>query len=133
MAQLVGMNIGDDIILEHLGAYAIAGNFEAYKQVVDVCSLNVEDDFWREIFSGQGATDDEIKFWITYQRRPLEVDDIGLIPLRLEHLFDLGLARADIDLSNVDAVIEMMEEDQGNAERIEKIRNDPKLPAQYKW
>ena len=75
---------------------------------------------WPEIFSGDDRN--EILFWLNTPLRRLHVMDLMVIKPEDDDLFQQGLLRPDLDLTDIDEVIENLQEQEQEEDDEEKRR-----------
>lgn len=75
---------------------------------------------WPEIFSGEDRN--EITFWLNTPLRRLNVMDLMVINTENNDLFQQGLLRPDLDLTDVDEVIENLQEQEQEEDDPERKR-----------
>lgn len=75
---------------------------------------------WPEIFSGDSRN--EITFWLNTPLRRLHVMDLMVIRTDNQDLFEQGLLRPDLDVTDVDEVIENLQEQEQEEDDPERKR-----------
>ena len=75
---------------------------------------------WPEIFSGEDRN--EILFWLNTPLRRLHVMDLMVIRTENDDLFQQGLLRTDLDLTDIDEVIENLHEQEQEEDDPERRR-----------
>lgn len=107
------MAMTSDRLVELLSDAANRHDFGTYASLVannPTVIQSIESDFWREIFSI--GSDDEISFWVNTPNRRLTIDNLSLLGPEKEDLFQRGLAREDLDLTDVDDILGIMTENE---------------------
>jgi hypothetical protein len=122
-----GFPMSTCLLMDMLQEHVEADDFISYEWCVNYYAPTLNEIgscFWLKLFSRGDRK--EILFWINTPLRRLSLKDLSVITVENEDLFQIGIARLDLDLDYAEFAIEMFKEEKENREiyqnRIEQIR-----------